>query len=220
MKQKLYVLLGDVMSSRRISNREGFRKKIEEILEKTNDIYNKDIFTGFKILKGIDEIGGVLSNISNSYNMINAISEQLYPDRIRFVLVCDYIDTGLETMDVSKMDGPAFHRASDIMNSLKKSKLMFEMSVSDKMKDTAIAGQINLILLIKKNWSMKQHQIVKEYKNTNNQDDVAKNLGISQQAVSKTLSRIMWKEIIGIEEKLNYIINDYVQKLYTDGGMN
>lgn len=220
MKQKLFVLLGDVISSRRINNRETFRKKIEEILEKTNEIYNEDIFSGFKILKGIDEMGGVLSNISNSYKIINDISGQLYPDRMRFVLVYDYIDTGMETLDVSKMDGPAFHRASDIMNSLKKSRLMFDMSIGDKMIDSAITGQINLILLMKKNWSTKQHQIVKEYKNTENQDDVAKNLGISQQAVSKTLNLIMWKEIIGIEERLNHIIHNYMQKLYLDGGLN
>lgn len=219
MKRKFYVLLGDVISSRRISDRERFQNQFEEILEKINATYVEDIFADFKILKGIDEIGGVLSTMSNIYKIINEMLEQLHPNLIRFVLIFDYIDTGMESFDISKMDGPAFHKASDTMNTLKKSKLLFEMSVSDKMIDTAIIGQINLILLTKKNWSLKQHQIVREYKSTHNQDDVAKKLGITQQAVSKTLNKVMWKEIFLIEEKLNYIIADYSQKLHTQGSI-
>lgn len=219
MKQKLYVILGDVISSRRIRDREEFQHKLETILENINDTYTEDIFADFKILKGIDEIGCVLSTMSNGYRIINAIAEQLHPNLMRNVMVFDYIDAGIKTRDISKMDGPAFHKASDILRNLKKSKLMFDMSVSDKMIDTAISGQINLILLTKKNWSLNQHQIAKEYKSTNNQDEVAKNLGISQQAVSKTLNRIMWKQIFGIEEKLNNIIEDYTQKLETTEGI-
>ena len=219
MKEKFYVLLGDVISSRRISDRDKFQNKFEEILKKINTAYVEDIVADFKILKGIDEFGGVLSTMSNIYKIINEISEQLHPNMTRFVLIFDYIDAGMETFDISKMDGPAFHKASDTMSTLKKSKLMFEMSVSDKIIDTAITGQINLILLTKKNWSLKQHQIVREYKSTNNQKDVAKKLGVTQQAVSKTLNKVMWKEIFLIEEKLNYIINDDSQKLHAKGGI-
>lgn len=212
MKQKLYVLLGDVISSRQISDREKFQNKFEETVEMINSLYADDIYAHFKILKGIDEIGCVLSTISKSYEIITTISEQLYPTLMRFVLVFDYIDIGLETMDVSKMDGFAFHKASETMNTLKKSKLMFDMIVDDKIIDTTIAGQINLIFLIKKNWSVLRHEIVKEYKNTNNQDQVARKLGITQQAVSKSLKRLMWKEITCIEEKLNYSLYDYMQR--------
>jgi predicted DNA-binding protein YlxM (UPF0122 family) len=215
MKQKLYVLLGDVISSRRISDREKFQKKFGETCKEINSIYTGDIYADFKILKGIDEIGCVLSTMSNSYEIINILLEHLYPHLMRFVLVFDYIDTALETMDVAKMDGPAFHKASDLMHALKKSKLMFDMSVSDKVVDTAIAGQINLILLLKKSWSAKQHQIVKEYEKTKNQYEVAKNLGITQQAVSKTINRSMWKEIKSIEENLNYILSEYTQRQHT-----
>lgn len=218
MKKKLYVLLGDVISSRQIIDREKFQDKFEETLKKINVEYVDDIFADFKILKGIDEIGSVLSNISNVYKMMDEILEQLHPNLIRFVLIFDYIDAGMESLDISKMDGPAFHKASDTMNTLKKSKLMFEMCVGDNMIDAAIAGQINLILLTKKNWSLKQHQIVREYKSINNQDDVAIKLGITQQAVSKTLNKVMWKEMILIEKKLNYIIDNYSQNLHAKGG--
>ena len=215
MKQKLYVLLGDVISSRRIAEREMFQKKLEETCRYINAIYSSDIYAGFKILKGIDEIGGVLLTMSKSYEVINILLENLHPNLMRFVLVFDYIDTALETKDIAKMDGPAFHKASDLMHTLKKSKLMFDMSVGDKVVDTTISGQINLILLLKRNWSVKQHQIVEEYERTKNQYEVAKKLGITQQAVSKTLKRSMWKELKSIEENLNYILSEYTQRQHT-----
>jgi predicted XRE-type DNA-binding protein len=194
-----------------------FQKRLEETCKKINSVYAGNIYADFKILKGIDEIAGVLSTMSKSYEIITTILEQLHPNLMRFVLVLGYVETSIETMDVARMDGPAFHKASDIMGTLKKSKLMFEMSVGDKVVDTAIAGEINLILLLKKNWSAKQHWIVMEYEKTKNQYEIAKNLGITQQAVSKTLNRSMWKEIRSIEEKLNDILDDYTQRQHTGG---
>ncbi len=209
MKQKLYVMMGDVVSSRRIKDKEAFRRNLEKACRDINRAYSDDIYADFRILKGIDEIEGVLLNIRECYKIIEAMSERLYPHSMRFVISLDYIDTALETRYVTKMDGPAFHKASDMMHGLKKTKLFFDMSAEDELLDAAIKGEVNLILLLKKNWSSRQHQIVREYREKKNQYEVAKALGITQQSVSRTLKRCMWQEIDGIEEKLNYVLSHY-----------
>lgn len=211
MKQKFYVILGDVIQSRQINNREDFQKKIEETCKNINTIYAEGIYADFKILKGIDEIGGVLSSVSNIYKIITGILEDIYPNTIRFALVFDYIDTSLETRNVTKMDGAAFHKASEMIRELKMSKLMFDMSVEDEMLDIAITGQINLIFLLKKNWSATQHNIVREYEKIKKQSEVAEKLGITQQAVSKNLRQSMWKEIRTVEENINFLLQNYPQ---------
>lgn len=213
MNQKLYVISGDVLSSRRIKDKAAFQKKLEKACHSINIAFGSDIYAEFKILKGIDEIEGVLLNISNIYRIISSILEQLHPDSMRFVVALDYVDTSIESRDVSKMDGPAFHKASDIMSTLKKSKLMFDMATCNEITDTLITGEINLILLLKKNWSAKQHTIVREYQKTGNQYKVAKALGVTQQAISKALSSSKWKEIGEIEEKLNHVLQRLSQKL-------
>ncbi|MBC2696546.1 MAG: hypothetical protein HF982_14970 [Desulfobacteraceae bacterium] len=213
MKQKFYVLLGDVIQSRQIDNRDDFQKKIEETCKNINTMYAEGIYADFKILKGIDEIGGVLSSMSNIYKIITRILNDIYPNTIRFALVFDYIDTALETRNVTKMDGVAFHKASEMIRELKMSKLMFNMSVEDEMLDMSITGQINLIFLIKKNRSATQYNIVREYEKTKKQSEVAKKLRITQQAVSKNLKRSMWKEIRTFEEKINFILQDYPQQV-------
>jgi hypothetical protein len=152
MEKRYYVVLCDVISSRRIKDKRAFQKKLETTCSMVNATYSWSIHAGFKILKGIDEIEGVLSNISNIYEIMALILEQLYPDSMRFVLVQDSVDIGVESRDTAKMDGPAFHKASDLMSDLKKSKLMFDMSTGYELTDTLISVEINLILLLKKYW--------------------------------------------------------------------
>lgn len=203
MVKKFCVMSGDVISSRLIKNKEAFQEKLEIICRSINAEYAPSLYAEFKILKGIDEIEGVLIDISKSYEIITSILDQLSPYSMRFAIVFDHIDVAADTHDAARMDGPAFHKASDILKELKNSGLMFAMSTGDDIIDSLISGEINSLLLLRKNLSAKQHMIMKLYRETGNQYEVAKKLGITQQTVSKSLNRSMWKEIRAIEEKLN-----------------
>ncbi len=150
--------------------------------------------------------------MSNIFQIVSTIQAEIHPKLMRFALVFDYLATALDTRDTAKMDGTAFYTASGVMEKLKKSNLMFDMAVGDKIIDTAITNQINLILLLKKDWTERQHQIVQENEKTENQYETAKNLGVTQQSISKTLNRLMWSELKIIGEKLKYIIKDYAQR--------
>jgi hypothetical protein len=213
MQGKLYVLLGDLIGSTKVIDRELFGKRLERACETVNTRYAKDLYGHLKILKGVDEVGAVLSTLPNTYSIISLISEDLRPRVMRFTLVFDHIDTALETKDVAKMDGPAFHRASHMMAALKKSKMLYDMAVGDPLLDTSITSEINLLLLLKQSWSDRQYKVVKEYEKTGNQLQVARTLGISQQAVSKTLSRSMWREIRNIQDKLTDVLRAYPHRL-------
>jgi hypothetical protein len=144
---------------------------------------------------------------------MDTMLEELYPNSMRFVIVLDQIDTALESREVSRMDGPAFHKASDTIKDLKGSRLMFRLSTGDEILDKAVAGEINLIFFLKNGWSSRQRRILREYKNTRKQDMVAKALDISQQAVSKAIKRSMWKEISCIEDDLNDVLQNHPKNL-------
>jgi hypothetical protein len=213
MKHKFYVMLGDVVASRKIKDKEAFQRKLEKVCLKVNRNFAEDIYADFKILKGIDEIEGVLLNIASVYKIMDTMLEQFYPNSMRFALVLDYIDTAVEGCEVSRMDGPAFHRASDLMKNMKGSRLMFRMSIGDEIMDKTVAGEINLLFLLKKGWSTGQRRILREYRKTGTQNMAAKALGITQQAVSKALNRSMWKEISSIEDDLNYVLRNKAKQI-------
>lgn len=207
MPKKLFVVLGDVKSSREIKNRELFQEKLIKVCNELNQEYKNDLYADFKILKGLDEIGGVLNEISNIYKIINKITNQIYPNTMRFILIRDYIDTALNSKDITKMDGPAFHKASERMKLLKKSKTLFDIVTYNETIDGSLIIMINLMLLYKERWTKKQRQIIEEYEKTLNQKKVALKYNITQQAVSKVINNTKWKYIKDLEIKLNQIIS-------------
>ena len=213
MKQKLFVLLGDVVSSRQIAERDLFQDRLNDICRSVNEQYDNDVYAPFKTLKGLDEMGGVLKNISNFYNIINTLAESLYPHVMRCALVYDFVDTALDSRDVSKMDGPAFHRSSQSISQLKKTERRISISVQDEILDLTLAGQINLLLLFRHEISPKQRKIIKEYELIKNQMKVAELFGISQQSVSLALRRSRWKIIRDLEDELNHSLQEYQKRI-------
>lgn len=197
-----YVLLGDIVSSKKINDRAKFQKKLIKVCNITNQNYENDLIAKMKIIKGSDEIGCLLRSISPLYNIIDEISADLYPIKIRFVLVYGKIDTGFATYDISQMDGPAFHLASRLMDDLKRDKLIFNMSTSNKILDTLISNNINLIYILKEKWSPTKIEIIRAYERWGEQRKVANELGISQQTVSYHFKSSKWKEIKKMETEL------------------
>jgi hypothetical protein len=213
VKQKLFVLLGDVVSSRQIVDRDLFQSRLVELCSMINAEYARDIYAPFKGLKGLDEIGGVLKDISNAFNIIILISEMLYPCKMRCSLVYDFVDTALDSGDVAKMDGPAFHRASKAILELKETELLTRIAVEDEVLDKILEGEINLILQFREARTPKQRKIIKEYELMKNQIKVSESLGLSQQYVSMTLKRARWKMLKDLEEGLNRSLHSYQKRI-------
>ncbi len=209
MEKELYVLLGDVVDSRKLNQREYFQKRLNHACTEINQRYKRDLYADMKIIKGADEIRCVLKTVENVYNIMDFVWNEIYPQKMRFVLVRGLIDTSLSNRDITQMDGPAFHHASNMMNSLKKSGLFFEMSLGNDVTDAALKGQVNLIIIIKNSWSSRRREIVRMYEKEGSQKDVADKMGISQQAVSKNLKESMWNKVKLIEKDLKKSMNSY-----------
>jgi len=203
------VVLGDVYSSRSISQSNKFLNILETVCKKINEEYADDIFGDFKILKGIDEIGGIIMDIQHLYEIITKIQDVIYPQFMRFVVVYDFVDNPLGSTDVAKMSGPAFHKAADLMNKLKLSALTFDASLYNESRDRFLIDVMNLIFSLKRDLSRIKRQIFEEYRKTRNQYIVAEKLGITQQAVSKNLYHMNWKEIEEVEKRLNDLLKEY-----------
>jgi hypothetical protein len=170
--------------------------------------------------------------------MIIEILDQIHPQEMRFAIVYDTINTGLEgeKKDITKMDGPAFHRASELMNDLKNSKLYFDMSINieeildsnNTLYNKELSHTINEIIkkeLVKlinqtiskrQKWTEKQRNIIKEYDKFRNQKEVANKQNITQQAVSKQLKTADLKEIRNTEESVKEILDLYSKLLSSD----
>lgn len=214
MMERFCVVLGDVVSSTKSKFREHLQKSLEDACQVVNSKYPQDIYANFKLLKGTDEIGGALYNITDLFRILVSLEDRVFPEKIRFVVVFDYVDIGIDTRDISKMDGPAFHRASDDMSALKKTDLLLRLSIDDGFIDSMIEGEINLMFLLRSNWTSRQHEIINCYEELHSSSKVADKLEISHQAVTSTLKRAKWGSLSLIEKTLNEALLHYHQRLF------
>ena len=219
MSERQYVLLLDIVSSSQIMMEPDwkiFQNKFLSAMDEINLTYSRFIIGKLKFLAG-DSAGCVLTSIVPIYDIINHISEATYPYKARFSIVYDEIDMLTNNFDISIMGGPAFIKASKLIMNMKDSNDLFKMEISNSLIDDAIGGQISLLLLLKNEWTPREREIIKHYQKVKNQNKTAMYYSITQQAVSKTLKRTMWKLIVDREKRLNEIIESYAYSIKGEG---
>lgn len=201
-KQAFIVVLGDLVGSRRIEDRASFEQKIRTTVADVTTKYKDEWIAPLAFEKGIDEVGAVIKNKAALYHIITEVNDSIAPQKIRFVAYKGKIDLGLQDADVSSMDGEAFHTAAAMMTQLKASGMALKCNTGDNLFDMAMENQLNALQILKDNWTERQRQIFNLYKTVNNQAEAAKQLNISQQAVSNALQQIDAFKIIELQNNI------------------
>ena len=197
-----YVLLGDVVSSRDIDERPDFGTALADACAAVSERHADAFAAPLEPLKGVDEVGGVLADPAPLYDILDSLRERLHPQELRVAVAAGRVDVGLETGDVSRMDGPAFHRADELLSGLGASSLRVAFDFERAPLDAALADEVNLLFLLKRRWTDRQRDVVRAYRDTESQDAAADHLGVSQPAVSQALSRASWPAVREIEGRL------------------
>ena len=213
MSTEYFAIVGDVVSSKKIEERDAFQSRLQKACDQVNATFADGIYAQIKITKGIDEISGILTKIENAYSITNVIFESIYPNLMRFAIVHGVLDTALESRDATKIDGPAFHKAAELIAQLKKTKNLVKVQIYDELIDRLLNLQINSVFLLKKKWTKRQFEVAILYKNLRNQKEVAKRLGIKQQTVSRIVKSANYDEILESEQSINEILKEYQQRL-------
>ncbi|WP_247728938.1 SatD family protein [Halovivax limisalsi] len=196
-----YVVLGDVVDSRAITDRDGFRETFADARERLTESYDSAFVAGPSVLKGIDELGAVVSTLEPIYDVVRTLEHELHPHAIRLAVASGEISVG-ETGSVAHMDGEAFHRATELLERIERDGLRFGLDTGTRPLDTAVADEINLLVHLREGWTDRQREVVTRYERAATQQAVASELDISQQAVSNVLQSASWPLIETIEDRL------------------
>ena len=203
-----YVVLGDVVDSRSIEDRAAFRETFATARRAVETTLGETLAAGPTVLKGIDEIGLVLSSLNRLYDLVITLQDALHPHQIRLAVARGPVDTTV-TDSVARMDGEAFHRATDLLESIDADGLLFGLDADRPPLDTAVTDEINLLVDRRASWTDRQREIVTAYERTGVQHEVASELGISQQAVSDVLQSADWPLVETIERRLRKTLATY-----------
>lgn len=195
------VVLGDVVGSRAVADRRGLDRRLRAALRAVNEAHEADIGAWFTPLKGIDEFGGTLTAAEAAYDVVRTIQEGLHPAAARYVVVAGTVDVNPDATELHVMDGPAFHRADALLADLETGHLAVE--TGDPTVDDLATAAGDLALAIRERWTERQAEVAAAYRRLGTQAAVADRLGVSQQAVSKTLRAAGYDRVRRAETRLN-----------------
>jgi hypothetical protein len=197
-----FVLLGDVVASRQVDDREAFGERLADACAAVTDAHSDAFDAPLEPLKGVDEVGGVLTDPGVLYDVLDGLRERLHPQELRVAVATGDVDVGIDTGEVSRMDGPAFHRADELLADLADSPLRVAFDLGEPGLEDALADEVNLLFLQKARWTDHQRRVVAAYRDAGSQAAVADDLGVSQAAVSQALTRANWPALREIETRL------------------
>ncbi|MGM0411472.1 MAG: SatD family protein [Bacillota bacterium] len=191
-------IIGDIVNSRKISNRSKAQEKLKKILSNLNSNYKNNIASKFTITLG-DEFQGLLFNTNNLISIIDRIKIDFYPHIIRFGIGIGDINTKINKNISIGSDGPAYYAARKAIDDIKKVSKSYESPEQDikiyKYKDynntklQLINSNLVLCTYIENRWTDKQIEVIKLLKFENkSQREIAKEVQITQPSVQKRLN--------------------------------
>jgi len=211
MTKQHCVVLADVVDSRKIDDRDSFKKRSRGSNFRGQSETSTLDSGRIQCNKRVDEFGGVISSVKPIVDIQKAFSRILHPEQYRMAAVVDLIDVNENAPDIAQMDGPAFARGDMILSELEKSGLKFRLSGTSDTIDSIISDQINLLEIIRSGWGETTMNIVREYDKSKKQKVIAEELGISAQTVSYHLGKHSVEQVLGIEQRLSNAIENYEQ---------
>ena len=202
------VILGDLIGSSYLQDRQELAGRIEECLTSLNRI-SKDFHAPLTLSKGMDELTGVLVRPGETFRICMLLNEEVYPLNFRFAVAEGSIDVGLKSGDARKMDGQAFHKAARIMRSLKSTDYYFGFDLAAPLDgvNSMISQLANLAAVIAAERTPRQNEIFRLYRMMGSQVKVADKLGISQQAVSDALRSARWNDLLRTEQIITEVLD-------------
>jgi hypothetical protein len=208
-KQREYtVIVGDLIRSRRDSDRKRLARAVPLALSQANRVFSDEFYAPLVQTQGIDTISGVLKRPGTSYKICRSVNERILPNAFRFAVACGRLDVGLGSRDAAKIDGPAFHVAADLVERAKQQNLYYAFALGEESGEleTLLTVLASVIHIARGTWTTRQRRVVKLYEELGTQKAVARKLGITQQAVSDALVKSSHKELVRAEEVVTLVL--------------
>jgi hypothetical protein len=192
-RKQLIVITADIRGSKGLDQRARVQRALKRLVENLNTKFGKDLVAPFMITLG-DEFQGVTRNPRAVLPIYLTIRNTLQTG-----FYCGVGVGGVLTpmsKRVVEMDGPAFHNSRDAVTTAKKRNRELVIRTGNHDADRVLNALASLTAALRNRWTRRQKQVV-EMLEANGLSNVAVaiRLGISKQAVSKTIRRANYREV-------------------------
>lgn len=190
-------IIGDIKDSRALSNRKEVQEKFRSVLQSINETYADDIAAEFVITLG-DSFQGLVKNKQVILTILFEIELALSPVEFRFGIGLGEISTPIQRENSLEMDGTAYHRARQMIETIEENETKYTTSETNTMicsgtgyqpTDNLLNAVLSLGTALKSKWTQRQKEIMYTYfSHGENQYKTAAALNIGQSSVNKALN--------------------------------
>ncbi|WHZ31655.1 SatD family protein [Desemzia incerta] len=190
-------VIGDIKDSRTLSNREAVQERFRSVLQSINQTYAEDIAAEFVITLG-DSFQGLVKNKRVVLTILFEIELAMSPVEFRFGIGLGEISTPIQRENSSGMDGAAYHRARQMIDTIEANEAKYATSETNAMicsgtgyqaNDSLLNAVLSLGTALKSKWTQRQKEIMYTYfLHGENQYKTADALNIGQSSVNKALN--------------------------------
>lgn len=180
----------------------------ERILERGLDVLNRRHRDSFLLPLAapgdLPEFVAVCRGLQTAYPVARFLAEEFHPLPVRVAAARGEVNTAAGEPD--QTDGPALDAAGELLYRARKEDRLLLVQGGSPEVDT-MANALFLVLHHNmKEWTDRQCQVVRMYREQKRQREVALALGISQQSVSNSLAGAGWKALAEAEAAVQQVL--------------
>jgi hypothetical protein len=226
LQERYVVVTGDLKSSRKLKDRAEVQEELKSALRIVNRRFGDEIPAKFMVIGG-DSFQGMLSSPKYLFDIYYAFFENI-SHQFYLGIGVGNISTRLSE-NVGEIDGEAFHKASEALESAKKENIWITFK-SEWEIDDIVTCLLNFMADVMWNWTKRQREIVTYYRKVKKEkgsvtlEEVARSIGIKKQTLSKILKRSKYKLLKEAEDTFadfitrNWLTEQNKPKMAVDGG--
>ncbi|MDV0444710.1 hypothetical protein MmiAt1_02460 [Methanimicrococcus sp. At1] len=214
-----FAVIGDIISSRKIKDRNAFQNRLNEILHEVNTEYEADLASRFVVTLG-DEFQGLLKSADRLLEITDKIKFMLDPVELRFGIGIGEIDTEINVLSSIGADGPAYWCARDAINTIhnhndyKKSKIMIAAQEQTDFMDV-VNESLKLCDYTENKWRSTQRALIKisvlnfGYETNIPQKKLASLLGITVQTVNSKIQSTGYYNYLRLKKSVCVMLQNH-----------
>lgn len=197
-------LLGEVDENPAVMDSEALVERLARTLEGLNHELAEALTAPLAVPGEVPEFVAALRDLGAAYPISRTVAEALHPLPVR-VAVC-VGDVNLSPGAApDQIDGPAFDEAAELIYRGRKEDRMLTIRSGDETTDLMANALFLLLYRDLQTWTERQCEVVRLYRRFGRQQDVAEELGVSQQSVSSSLAGAGWKSLAEAEAALKSV---------------
>lgn len=209
MAKQYLVLIGDIVHSRSLSNRNAVQRKFASVCARLNaEAEQLSLASPLTITLG-DEFQAVFKTSAKLWECILRLEAAMAPLEIRFAVGVGGISTPLKSDTAMGMDGPAFYAARAAMEQLKKAGGRYRIAgLADE--EVFINAVLDLLGRNRMKWRASRVLILASLLQGKNASEISKLTKTSEQAVYRNIRDgalgTIFSLLTGITERINNVM--------------